>query len=195
HSAAAQSRLAVQVPYRNHNGTTNWEAAQDITIRLNKSINVGQGISMLGKDNGGAGGTTLVLDRVLIENNLILVQDIASEDHRIFQALNSAAFSGAGPNNLTVRHNTGLILSVGSGSPGATAMSEMFGVKADQFDFRDNLLSNGGYGFSGTGTNAGTATLSAYYTNYTFTQNAIISGSGTYPANNFFPSNNAAIGF
>ena len=74
-------------------------------------------------------------------------------------------------------------------------MSEMFGVKADQFDFRDNLLSNGGYGFTGTGTNTGTATLNAYYTNYTFTQNAIIGGSGTYPANNFFPSNNAAIGF
>ena len=193
--AAAQSGFAVQVTPRNDNGTSPWEAVQDITIRLNKFINVGQGIAMLGKDNGGAGGTTLVLERVLIENNLILLQDIVSGDHRLMQIVNSAAFSGAGPNNLTVRHNTGLILSVGSGSPGATAMSEMFGVKADQFDFRDNLLSNGGYGFVGTGTNAGTATLSAYYTNYTFTQNAIIGGSGTYPANNFFPSNNAAIGF
>ena len=195
--ASAQSGFAVQITPRNDNGTSPWEAVQDITIRLNKFINVGQGIAMLGKDNGGAGGTTLVLDRVLIENNLILVQDIASEDHRIFQVLNSAAFSGAGPNNLTVRHNTGLILSVGSGSPGATAVSEMLGVKADLLDFRDNLFSAGsaGYGFLGSGTASGTPTLTAYYTNYTMTNNAFIQGVGSYPANNFFPSNNAAVGF
>src|SRR6266568_679917 len=190
---ASQSGFSLLLTVRNQSGTAPWSAVQDITVRLNKLINVGQGISMLGRDN--EAGSSLIVERVLIENNLLLIQNINNEDHRIMAFLNAAALSGAGPNNVTVRHNTGLILSVGSGGAGATAMSEMFGVKADLFDFRDNLLSNGGYGFSGTGTNAGTATLDAYYTNYTFTQNAIIGGSGTYPANNFFPSNNAAIAF
>jgi len=191
--AASQSGFSVLLTPRNDNGSSPWEAVQDITFRLNKLINVGNGINILGRDN--AGGLTLIVERVLIENNLILIQDIASEDHRIFQFINSTTFSAAGPNNVTVRHNTGLILSIGAGGAGASGISEMLGVKADQFDFRDNLLSNGGYGFTGTGTNAGTATLNAYYTNYTFTQNAIIGGSGTYPANNFFPSNNTAVGF
>jgi len=191
--AASQNGFSLLLTPRNQSGTAPWSAVQDITVRLNKLINVGQGINILGRDN--EAGSSLIVERVLIENNLLLIQNINNEDHRIMQFLNAAALSGAGPNNVTVRHNTGLILSVGSGGAGATAMSEMFGVKADQFDFRDNLLSNGGYGFIGTGTNAGTATLNAYYTNYTFTQNAIIGGSGTYPANNFFPNNNAAIGF
>ncbi len=150
---------------------------------------------MLGRDN--AGGLTLIVERVLIENNLILIQDIASEDHRLMQLANSTTFSAAGPNNVTIRHNTGLILSVGSGGPGATAVSEMLGVKADQLDFRDNLFSAGsaGYGFLGSGTASGTPTLTAYYTNYTMTNNAFIQGVGSYPVNNFFPSNNAAVGF
>ena len=190
---ASQSGFSLLLTVRNQSGTAPWSAVQDITVRLNKLINVGQGINILGRDN--EAGSSLIVERVLIENNLLLIQNINNEDHRIMQFLNAAALSGAGPNNVTVRHNTGLILSIGAGGAGNSGMSEMFGVKADQFDFRDNLLSNGGYGFIGTGTNAGTATLNAYYTNYTFTQNAIIGGSGTYPANNFFPSNNAAIAF
>jgi hypothetical protein len=97
-----------------------------------------------------------------------------------------------GPVDVTIRHNTGLILVAG----GTTAMSENNPV-ADQFDFRDNILSNGTYGFIGTGTGTANSTLSTYFTNYTFTKNAIIGGgpSNSYPANTFFPSDSAGVGF
>lgn len=193
--AAAQAGWAILLTPRNDEGVTPWQGVQDITFRLNKLTNVGQGITGLGRDN--VGGSTLILERILIENNLILIQNIANEDHRLLQFLNAAALSGAGPNNLTIRHNTGLILSVGGGGTGASQVSEMLGVKADQFDFRDNLLSAGsdGNGFFGSGTAAGTPTLVAYYTNYTMLNNAFIQGVGTYPATNLFPTNTTAVGF
>src|SRR5437773_11131462 len=50
--AAAQSAFPTQLTPRNDNGTSPWEAVQTITIRLNIFINVGQGMAMLGTDNG-----------------------------------------------------------------------------------------------------------------------------------------------
>ena len=92
---------------------------------------------------------------------------------------------------MTIRHNTGLILVSG----GTTAFSENIRA-SDQFDFRDNLLSRGEYGFKGIGSEEGTPTLITYYTNYTFSNNAIIGArSGRYPPGNFFPSSNALVGF
>src|SRR5207302_8194715 len=78
---------------------------------------------------------------------------------------------------------------------GSTAAADQAGNKSDQFDFRDNVFSAGRYGFKGSGTAEGTGTLDGHFTNYTFTNNAIIGSTGTYPAGNFFPSNNAAVGF
>jgi len=80
---------------------------------------------------------------------------------------------------------------------GTTAFTENILFIGDQFDFRDNILSNGNYGFLGTSTNTANNTLTTYYTNYTFTNNATIGGGppNSYPANNFFPSNNVAVGF
>ena len=126
------------------------------------------------------------MNRVLIEHNeLAITMPGNGGSGRIFQI-------GGGPNDITIRHNTGLILVAG----GTTAFSEN-NPKTDQFDFRDNIFSSGSYGFTGTGSGTGTTTLNTYYTNYTFTKNAIIGGgpASIYPANNLFPSNTATVGF
>jgi len=193
--AAGQNGTGILLTPRNQNGGSPNNIVQDITIRLNKILNVESGLSILGKDN--EAGPTLITNRVLIENNLFLIENIASGDHRVFLLINSATLSGEGPNNLTVRHNTGLLINITGGGAGSSTFSEMNGLKADQFDYRDNLLSTGTdqLGFVGTGTTQGTPTLVAYYTNYTLTANAFIGGLGTYPAGNFFPANNAAVGF
>jgi len=177
----AQLGIAIQLTPRNEDGNAPWSAAQDITIRLNKIINVGGVINISGRDTN---FTSQITRRVLLENNLFTVTRLQGADARIFQVLN-------GPTDITIRHNTGLITVSG----GTTAFSENSPV-ADQFDFRDNIFSRGGFGFGGTGSGEGTPTLNTYYTNYVFTKNAIISApSGSYPANNFFPATTAAVQF
>jgi hypothetical protein len=141
---------------------------------------VGSGINISGRDTNNASQET---HRVLIENNVLDVTGLNGADARILQVLN-------GPVDVTIRHNTGLISVAG----GAVCFAENT-PKADQFDFRDNIFSSGGSGFTGTGTVAGTSTLTTWYTNFTFTKNALIGGSGSYPTGNFFPANTSAVGF
>ena len=177
---SAQNGLSILVTPRNQDGTAPWSATRDITLRYNKILNVGQGMNLSGRDGNYSSQET---QRVLIEHNLIVVTRLQNADGRIFQVI-------GGPVDLTIRHNTGLITVAG----GTTAFSDN-SPKADQFDFRDNLLSNGSYGFLGTGTGPGTSTLNTYFSNYTFQMNALIAGGGTYPVGNYFPTSNAAVGF
>ncbi len=175
-----QNGFALLITPRNQDGTAPWSVTQDITIRLNKFINLGQGINISGRDDI---RTSQITRRLLIENNVIEVTGLGGAQARIFQILN-------GPIDVTIRHNTGFTI------PSAfTAYSEN-NPKADQFDFRDNILTNGTLGFSGTATVGATTTLAAWFTNATFTKNAMIGGSSAQnPTGNFFPANNAAVGF
>jgi len=159
-----------------------WTTVEDLTFRYNKGINLEVGFQINGR--GGDPYPAQIMNRVLIEHNVLQVTRPRNGDGRIFRIV-------GGPRNFTVRHNTALITVNG----GTTAFSEN-NPAADQFDFRDNLLSRGNSGFVGTSEDEGIATLNAYYTNYTFIKNAIISApSGSYPANNFFPANTGAVGF
>ena len=65
-----------------------------------------------------------------------------------------------------------------------------------QFAFTNNLVARGTYGFTGTGTGEGTATLTVYFTNWKFTNNAIIGAQAKpYPSGNFFPTDIPSVGF
>ncbi len=176
----AQVGFALLITPRNQSGNAPWSVTQDITVRLNKFINVGSGVNLAGRDNNFPAQTT---SRILIENNIFQVTRLNDADGRIVQFL-------SGPIDVTVRHNTGIITVAG----GTAGFSEN-NPKADQFDFRDNIISSGSYGFIGTGTGEGNSTLTAFFTNFIFTKNVIISGGNTYPAGNFFPVNAAAVGF
>ena len=178
-----QSGFSILITPRNQSGGCPWCITQDITIRLNKLINLGAGFNISGDDDIQPSQRTR---RVLIENNIIEVTGLRSADNRIFQFLRGAV-------DITVRHNTGILFAGGAFGLAVNA------PKSDQFDFRDNLLANGSYGFFGQGTAQGIPTLDAYFTNYTFTNNAIIGpfsgGTCCYPPNTFFPINTAAVGF
>lgn len=178
---AGQNGDSILIVPKGGAGGAPWNAARDITLRYNKFLNVGQGVLISGQDSAPMLGT----QRVLIEHNLIQVTRLQGATGRIFTVI-------ASPVDLTIRHNTGLITVSG----GTTLFAEN-SPKADQFDFRDNLLSNGLYGIAGTGTGIGTATLDGHFSNYSFVKNALIDwdGSGPYPAGNFFPANVATVGF
>ena len=177
----AQDGEALVITPRNQNNSAPWSTTEDITFRLNKIINVGKGVNIAGTDDNFSSQRT---SRVLIENNVIQTTALQGATGRVFQII-------GGPLNITIRHNTGFIINAGS-----TAVAEN-SPKADQFDFRDNMLSNGTYGFIGTNTAPGTSTLNGHFSNYTFLNNAIIGGgpAGSYPPNNFFPANIAAVQF
>jgi hypothetical protein len=180
--AAGQIGALMNAKSVNQGGGCTWCVTRDLTVRYNRGINLENGFQLGGAPEGPA----VIMNRVLIEHNeLAITMPGNGGSGRIFQI-------GGGPKDITIRHNTGLILV----ADGMMAFSEN-NPKSDQFDFRDNLFSNGSSGFDGTGTGTGTATLNAYYTNYTFTKNAILGGGppSSYPANNFFPSNTAAVGF
>jgi len=180
--AAAQSGFSILTTPRNQNGTAPWCTVQDVTIRLNKGINLGSGINISGEDNEQKSDRTR---RVLIENNVLNITSLNGAQGRAYQILQ-------GPTDVTIRHNTTFT------NGGAYFMTES-SPKADQFVFQDNITSYGDYGFLGTGTTDGLNTLTTYYTNYTFTKNAII-GAGNNSSNYnglncFFPSTVSAVGF
>jgi hypothetical protein len=177
-----QSGYSLLITPRNQSGTAPWCVTKDITIQKNKFINLGQGINILGTDNLNTSQRTT---RVLITNNLMDVTGYGTAQGRILQILD-------GPHYLTITHNT--IFCAGTSS----FLGNSDNVpKADHFIFRDNLVTNGTIGFSGTGTVGATTTLAAFYTDVAiFTKNVLIGGNaGQNPANNFFPVDNAAVGF
>lgn len=176
--AADPNGFSLLVTPCNQGGKAPWSATQDITIKNNKFLNIGNGISILGADSINPSQRT---SRILIRDNVISVTSLGSSSGRLFYILN-------GPSDITIDHNTGFCSSEFVMSSNAS--------KAEQFVFQNNIVTKGTGGFRGTESGDGKATLEKHYSNYTFTNNAIIDGiSGNYPANNFFPNDTVEVLF
>ena len=180
---SAQDGYSVLFTPRNQNGNAPWSVVQDITFQLNTLTNVSSGINIMGHDSPNTSQNTY---RILIKNNIIGVAGLGGGG-KIFQIL-------SGVNNLTIDHNTAFITT----TTGSTELGSMDGTPAnDQFVFSNNLVTHGAYGFFGSNQGEGNGCLKYYFTNWLFTNNAIIGPnmSSTYPANNYFPANVTAVGF
>jgi hypothetical protein len=176
---SGQSGFALLLTPRNQNNSAPWSVVQDITIRRNIFVNIAQGINMLGMDAPNISRRTT---RVLIQDNILKAVAMPGGDGRMFQVLGD-------PMNVSIDHNTGfcpVAYMVSDGTP-----------KTDSFSFTNNIVSQGAYGFIGTGTANANTTLAAFYNNnWTLTHNAVIGGSAAnYPAGNFFPATIVAVGF
>jgi hypothetical protein len=178
---AAQTGWAMTISPRNQDGSAPWSVTEDIAVTDNVWLNVGQGLRVGGADDN---FSSLRTSRVLWKNNVIEVTGLNNADGRLFSVL-------GGPSHVTIDHNTGF-------TAGANAVS-MFAEntpQADQFVFTNNIVQNGLYGFRGTGSGDGVATLNMHFSNWTFQKNAIIAGaSANYPTGNFFPSGMTAVQF
>ncbi len=176
---SGQNGFALLLTPRNQNNTAPWCVTQDITIRRNVFVNIAQGINLLGRDAPNISQRTT---RVLIRDNVINAVKMANSDGRMFQILGD-------PEKVTIDHNTAfcpVAYVVADGTP-----------KTDSFSFTNNIVSQGVYGFIGTGTANANTTLAAFFNaNWTISNNAVIGGSTTnYPSGNYFPPKSNVVGF
>jgi hypothetical protein len=183
--AAAQPGFAILVTPR-AGPNAPWIVTSDIEFRGNTLINVGSGFSIMGHSTP----PTQMTERILIHDNLIGVTGLGGADGRAFQFV----FGGS---DYTVDHNTIINTASPPGSPASDlAMVQSPAPKINNFVFTNNLSTHTRYGFFGSGLSEGTRALDGYFTNWTFSKNAIVDApAASYPAGNFFPTGVAAVGF
>ncbi len=178
--AAAQQGFGLLITPRNQDGTAPWSATQDITIRRNVFINLGQGFNISGDDDIFPSQRTT---RVAVRDNLIHVTGLNGATGRLFQIIR-------GPAEISIEHNTGFMIT-------APVLAEN-NPRADQFIYQNNLTTHGSTGVVGTDTGVGVPTLNGHFTNWLFLKNVLVAGSafsGAYPNGNFFPADLNAVGF
>ncbi len=162
---------AFRITVRNQDGTANFSTIEDVVIRDNTIKNSGDGINILGKDDGRPSGT---LKNLTIENNLFI--NIAGGN----------GFDGSGyliqaadGENITIANNTAF----NTGN-----IVTFYGDIPKNFVFRDNITGHGNYGIHGP-VDLKSAVMRAMFQNNLFV-NLNHVGSGDYA----FPDGNTIVG-
>jgi Big-like domain-containing protein/carbohydrate binding protein with CBM6 domain len=190
--ADSQNGMSILLTPRNQNGGCPWCIVQDITITHNILRHAGGGINLSSSDNFFPSQMTT---RVLIKDNMF--NDIGNGwggPGRLFQVLALSSGGGWFNSNVTIDHNTGF-------EDVAIALTNDCGTwnqKIYNFIFRNNITPTRQSGFFGGCSGDGGPTLSTFYVNPVFTNNALAGSSSSnysgYPGN-FFPITDAAVGF
>jgi hypothetical protein len=166
----AQAGFAVLLTVRTEDGRMPWAVVEDVTITNNVIRHAGNGINLLGRDDGRRpGGQTR---RILIANNIF--EDIGGEwgGGRLFQLLN-------GTEDVVIRNNS-------AWQTDSIIMSD--GAPHHRFVFEGNVAPHNRYGITGAGSQSGKPSLERHFPG-ALVQNNVIAGGrhGAYPAGNQFP--------
>jgi hypothetical protein len=175
----AQTGFAILLTVRNQDGSAPWSVVEDVTFSNNIVRHTASGIYFLGYDDNNPSQQT---KRILIKNNLF--EDIGGArwggGGRLFQLI-------AGTSEVVIDHNTAF-------QAGTIITAE--GKQHTHFTYSNNITPHNEYGMTGTGTSAGTHTLSTYFPDAIIKNNVIIGGNAIqYPKDNFFPASPDAMGF
>jgi len=166
----AQAGFAVLLTVRTEDGRMPWAVVEDVTIINNVIRHAGNGINLLGRDDGRRpGGQTR---RILIANNIF--EDIGGDwgGGRLFQLLN-------GTEDVVIRNNSAL-------QTDSIIMSD--GAPHRRFVFEGNVAPHNRYGITGSGSQSGKHSLERHFPDALVQNNVIVGGSrGAYPAGNQFP--------
>jgi hypothetical protein len=179
----AQTGFAVLFTPRAEEGRMPWAVVQDVTLTCNLIRHVASGFTILGVDDTDKTTKGVVrLHRVLIRDNLLVdVSGTTWMGHGELFGLYGA------PDEITIDHNTGF-------EDGFVALAD--GGPTTNLRFTNNIALRGRYGFVGSGTAEGSASLAKYAPGAVFSTNAIIGGNPSlYPAGNLFPTSPSAVGF
>jgi hypothetical protein len=180
-----QVGFAFVMKSENQNNDTPWTETSDITIRYNRIRNVGCGFNIA--DNP-SGAPAVSASRFVITDNV--VENVGNApytgDGRMIQFLGAVA-------DVVTMHNTMV------GASGGNSAIFYFGAlpALPRLVVHSNVFAHGAYGMKGDSYGEGSPTLNLYATGALVTNNAIADGgdASTYPANNFFPSTLANVGF
>ncbi|MDB4939695.1 MAG: hypothetical protein JWO40_120 [Candidatus Doudnabacteria bacterium] len=160
----------------------------DVTVRYNYVRNVGSVMSLIGIYPPPA----TVMNNFSFTNNVVEKINVAPYfSDPGGPSLFTTGGSPAMP-NVQISHNT--MVSTGN----ILAAMEPDGViDAVGFDFDNNIIMGGIYGFKAAGTQSGDVSLVKSFTNYSFKNNAIVGGASTGPVgtNTYYPATLSALNF
>ena len=168
----------------NQNWDTPWTQSTDITIRYNRIRNVGAVFNIASNPSG---APAVPASRFVISDNII--ENVGTGqflgDGRTFQLL-------PGVSDVVLMHNT--VVSASGMNPAAIYFA---GGGISRLVVHSNVLHHGYAGVKGDATGEGTPSLNAFAPGALFTNNAMAEGgtASSYPANNYFPTLLASIGF
>jgi len=187
---SVQAGRAIVFTTKDQEGTAPWTVVEDVTFTNNVIDGVHSGFSISGNDGGypSSGG-----QRILIANNFI--HDLGGALWGEGGATPSTVFNmSGGMRYVTIRHNT--IIHTADFPADGSFITASGGETYDDFRFTDNIVEHNTYGIKGPGYGVGQASLDAWFPSAIFLKNVIVGGSsGSYPVNNYFPANLAAVGF
>jgi hypothetical protein len=181
--ASAQGYAIAFTP-RNQDGGASWSVVRNITFQNNVVRHVGGVFNITGYDDIHPSRQT---ENIVIRNNL--AYDVSSRHTTKSSTPAPARFLliGAGPKDITIRHNTadndgyGTILFYKGKSPTGTLI---YG-----FELASNLLRDNQYGIFGDTAGEGTAAFNAYTPNGAVLRNAIGGAEPQlYPGGNDYPT-------
>ena len=181
----SQNGFALLITPRN-GGKAPWSVTSDIAIVDNRFINVGSGFNIAGLNDLGA-PPTLMTARVLVRDNIVGVTGLNGADGRAFQFI-------AGGSDYTITHNT--IINSATTPNSTIALADSQRGKISNLVFTNTLSTHTAYGFFGSGVGEGTRALNTFFTNWTFSGNALVARpAGYYPGGNFFPATVTSVRF
>ena len=189
HWAGGQSGFFFVLTPRGENNQNPWAFTGDITFRYNRILKTTAGLVLSGTD-----------DQIAQKSNRVLVE------HNVFENIGAYFLPGAfngdftmpsnAIQNLTIRHNS-IFQSYTPFHFAGDSIGPMNG-----FTVVDNIFGNGGYGIAGE-TTGGVAELDAIAPGWVMRKNAIYgpypNANGVlqsyYPADDYFPASQDAVGF
>ena len=183
--ANAQVGFAIVLTPRNQDGTAPWCTIEDLTIAYNVIRHSGSGIAMAGEDDL---HPSQQQQRVVIRDNLLddVNRDAWGGDGRLFQVTSPSRPTV----DVKVDHNTATM------AGNAFLVAGDTGVVGQGFRFTNNIVPHGDYGAFGSGQGEGNSAFAFYFPGIVCQKNVLLgSTAASYPADNFFPSTMADVGF
>ena len=169
----AQPGSGILFTVRNDGGGAPWATIEDVTFTNNIVKNTPSALNLLGTDELKPSGRA---KKILISNNL-------------FIGVSNTFLTMSGYPNVTIQNNT----HIQNGN-----IMILHGEPSPDFVYENNITvrSARGYGVKGDNSGEGNVAMKDYLPSATFKNNVIAGANPSqYPANNFFPSSLAEIGF
>lgn len=196
---SGQTGEAWAIKNANQSGANVLQMSQDHTFRYNIVRNAGSLVQLV---TSGDVGVTTGLHRVEIRDTL--AYDLNSPTYNgndpLFCLFAPGAHCSVPSYDWSLTHNTLSAVNSPNKAMETDSASGPIRPYIDRLTIRDNIYPRGTYGVIGTGSGEGTAAMTSRWTNYNYDHN-VMHGSGapakagSYPAGNFFESNETAVNY